>query len=689
MRRGTDHRVAVAGVTGYVVLAGGGLVWLVAAGSSAGPVAVLAVAAVAGLVVLLRTVLGRTATAAGRLTAEARVLLEVNPAHRLDTVRAGELAGLADVLNALAERRQAAEGAVDEQVETARRDLEQERNRLAALMAQLTVAVIVCTTDGRILLYNDAARQLVGDEAAIGLGRTVFGVVDRALVAHALDHLAAGTVPVHVASTLYRDRLLRVRLAPVAQHETANGDSAMGFVLVLEDLTRQLRASRRRERVLRELTEGTRASLGSIQAAVESVLEFPDLSGDERHRFLHIVREESEGLGRRVRRLAEEAGQTGGDPVLADIAGGDLLAVLVRELGREGLAATANGSSPQAQWVRADSHALARAVTHLASRLGERAGERPLALSLTGSGPHAQLDVCWSGSAPDPGTFTGWLTESMDGTPGTTVREVLERHGAEVWCAAAGGGTAYLRMLLPVAEEAAAGPRLPTPPSRPEFYDFDLFSALPVTGQWQDRRLDQLAYTVFDTETTGLDPTGGDRVVSIGAVRVVNGRLLRQETFERLVQPERTVPGSSTAIHGITAEMLAGQPTLDEVLPAFARFAEDTVLVGHNVSFDLQFLTAAADCAGVRLGQPVLDTLLLDAALHPDHAEHTLEAIAARLGVGVVGRHTAMGDALLTAEVFMRQVALLRRQGVHTLGEALAAARDTFQARVDESLYRR
>ena len=74
--------------------------------------------------------------------------------------------------------------------------------------------------------------------------------------------------------------------------------------------------------------------------------------------------------------------------------------------------------------------------------------------------------------------------------------------------------------------------------------------------------------------------------------------------------------------------MLTGQPTLDTVLPEFARYAADTVLVGHNVGFDMQFLRLQEERTGVRFTQPVLDTLLLDAAMHPDHDEHSLEAIA-------------------------------------------------------------
>jgi len=101
----------------------------------------------------------------------------------------------------------------------------------------------------------------------------------------------------------------------------------------------------------------------------------------------------------------------------------------------------------------------------------------------------------------------------------------------------------------------------------------------------------------------------------------------------------------------------------------------------------MSFLRLKEAQTGVRFTQPVLDTLLLDAALHPDHEGHSLEAIAARLGVGVVGRHTALGDALVTGEVFVRLLTLLQQRGIQTLGEALAAARATYQARLDARLY--
>ena len=118
------------------------------------------------------------------------------------------------------------------------------------------------------------------------------------------------------------------------------------------------------------------------------------------------------------------------------------------------------------------------------------------------------------------------------------------------------------------------------------------------------------------------------------------------------------------------------------MLPAFHRFCEDTVLVAHNAAFDMRFLQLKETSSGVRFTQPVLDTLLLSAAVHPNHADHRLEAIAERLGLRLIGRHTALGDALLTGEIFLKLLPLLAARGVATLGEALAASRETYYARL-------
>jgi len=164
-------------------------------------------------------------------------------------------------------------------------------------------------------------------------------------------------------------------------------------------------------------------------------------------------------------------------------------------------------------------------------------------------------------------------------------------------------------------------------------------------------------------------------------VRVVNGRVLKGEVFETLVNPRRPPSRESVKVHGIEPRLLVGEPPIEQVLPAFRRFCEDTVLVAHNAAFDMRFLELKEAASGVRFDLPVLDTLLLSAVLHPAQADHSLEAIAERLGVPVIGRHTALGDALVTAEIFVRLVPLLAERGIVTLAQALDASRETWYAR--------
>jgi DNA polymerase-3 subunit epsilon len=247
-------------------------------------------------------------------------------------------------------------------------------------------------------------------------------------------------------------------------------------------------------------------------------------------------------------------------------------------------------------------------------------------------------------------------------------------------------GRAVLRIPLPAPTRLQFAPaQRPALPPRPEFYDFELFRASPAPVSTQPLR--SVTYVVFDTETTGLRPSAGDEIISIGAVRIVNGRILTGETFSRLINPKRPIPPESVRYHGITDAMVRDAPPAEVVLPQFRTFAADSPLVAHNAAFDLKFLKLKEEPCGVRFDNLPLDTLLIAAYLFPEFSDHSLEALADRLGVGIVGRHTALGDAMATAAVFVRLLDLLEARGITTLSALMEASKMTMAIRAGQSQF--
>lgn len=422
------------------------------------------VALVGGVWWIMRGGLRAHDQASRRLAAAARTAATANPRHRADDEAVSDgHAEAAAALNALATKAELAEREVDERVAAARAELAAERDRLAAVLADLELPVMVCTPSGMVLLLNDAARHACGHDNYLGVGRSVFSILDRDDLAEPVQQALRGE-RVEAAVRCGHDSTIDFRVGPVTEQGRYSG-----FVLV--------------------------------------------------------------------------------------------------------------GPTPPG--------------TH----------EEP------------RLDA-----APAP---------------------------------------------------ARAAPR-------PVVYDFRLLDLGTQSGPGADDDLRMLAYTVLDTETTGLDPRGGDAVVSIGAVRVDRGRVREDDSFDRLVDPGRRIPAVATSVHGITNEMVAGRSRLPSVLSDLSRFADDTVLVGHDIAFDLAFLRPAQTKDEVELPARVLDILLLSSVLHPAEGEsHSLDALARRYGVPVLGRHTALGDALVTAEIFVRMIEALCAQGISTYGDAVAASTST------------
>ncbi len=266
----------------------------------------------------------------------------------------------------------------------------------------------------------------------------------------------------------------------------------------------------------------------------------------------------------------------------------------------------------------------------------------------------------------------GW--RAFDEAPSREAAMSLARH------LAAGGLTfAILLTVIGVILDRALAARAyhhRDIPARPEFYDYGTPELPRHMEELSGRALKSLTFTVFDTETTGLRPSQGDEIISIAGVRVSGGALRRDTTFEALVNPGFPVPKPSIRFHGITDDMLARAPAIGAVLPDFHAFVGDSILVAHNAAFDMRFLKLKEQASGVAFHQVVLDTLLFSVFLDRDAEAHTLDAIAQRLGITVEGRHTALGDALATAEFLLLMLDRLEARGVWSLGQAISISNE-------------
>jgi len=185
-------------------------------------------------------------------------------------------------------------------------------------------------------------------------------------------------------------------------------------------------------------------------------------------------------------------------------------------------------------------------------------------------------------------------------------------------------------------------------------------------------RLADLPAVALDTETTGLDPLR-DRIVSLGAVRLEGAELLRDQVLDLLINPGRRIPAVSTAVHGISDKMVLDAPAYAEVAPQIMAALTGVALIGHHTVFDLAVLRCASNAIGIDWQDPPwLDTALLYSALHPEARVFDLDAVAEHVGVVVRGRHTALGDALATAEIYLKLLPGLQDHGIVTLGQAMA-----------------
>ena len=637
-----------------------------------------------------------------KLVEDVKLMNVANSTRRLAAQGTSELRELASAINQSADVIQSLKVDVDRRVQESQKDIEREKHILSTLVDEFASGVVVCNMEGVILLHNKKARELLeradpegNSLTSAGLGRSIFGVVDRNLISHGLDRIGLRSRDrnpnerVHFVTTGSGKKILRAEMVPLRMSDGETSSlNLSGFVLLVSDVSQQVEQDSLRGIFLEETFSRIRSFVATIRASAEVLMDFPKLEDEQRARFITAVRDESLGLSSHIDKAVEKHITEFSSAWPMEETPCSEVLVALKRLAEQTLDVSLTlDERNRDTTAMLDSYMLLHAMLFILDETKKAGGVMTFTCAVATRDQFANIDLCWKGKAFPAATLRDWegrrLRVEGHEIP-LTLNEVLRRHNAEIWSQATDESHACIRIVLPSAAITLAKPGWQVPASpggRPEFYDFDLFQ----TGAQQpmgSRHLVELAYTAFDCETTGLQPSAGDEIISIGAVRIVNGRLLQQEIFDQLIDPRRPISPGSFRVHGIGEAILKGQPLITDVLPRFHRFTEGTVLVGHNAAFDMKFFRMKQASTGIRIENPVLDTLLLSAVVHPNQEDHNLEAIAERLGVSIVGRHTALGDALLTGEVFLKLVSLLVDNGITTLAEALEASRQTYYSRL-------
>jgi len=553
--------------------------------------------------------------------------------------------------------------------------------RLETILRELKEAVVVCDQNAQILLYNSAAKRLFRNNEAMGLRQSLYRVCVRAPIEHTLrmlkcretdkdrfdlDHPDARFVCAAADDT----RLFNCRISKITS------TTAQGSVLVFtfEDITREITEIGKQGHLLEMMIKNLRGPITNLNAAAESLKNNPEMAPEIRGEFEAVIFSESNELTQRFEAVVQESTKiTHLQWPLSDVQSVDLIGCVARGFEEEGgLAVTTTGVP---LWLHADSYSLMRVLECLVQFVQKTCNVSEIDMEALLGDRRVYIDIVWKGEPISQAAVDSMLKSSLPDTlAGMTVADVLERHDSEIWSQKhRREGYSLLRIPVPGSPRQWEIP-VELMPERPEFYDFSLLDRKTDLAEMEDLPLSSLNYVVFDSEITGLRPSDGDEVLAITAVRIVNGRILSGERFERLIKPQRPIPESSVPFLDITEDMLQDESSIQEVLPQFKSFVDNAVLVAHNGAFDMKFFQLMEEKSGVTFQNPLLDTLLLALIVEEDRTDHTLESISRWLGVEVMGSPTIMGDCFATAQIFLRLLELLEARGITTLGEVYAAA---------------
>lgn len=183
-----------------------------------------------------------------------------------------------------------------------------------------------------------------------------------------------------------------------------------------------------------------------------------------------------------------------------------------------------------------------------------------------------------------------------------------------------------------------------------------------------DTPLTDIRYVVFDLETTGFRPWHGDEILSIGSVPVECMKVIKEEIFHSLVRPKGTIPQTVEALTGISWEKVKDQPSIETVLKEWLFRIRGVTLVAYGAKHDLNFLhSTMSRCFGLKVHHRVIDLYQIIRWLHPNWSNYSLNYVLEFYDIPIQGRHTALGDAMMTADLWVKVLHLLIEKKIDRL----------------------
>ncbi len=621
---------------------------------------------------------------------EASMIYSSNPSHRITITGNKDIETLSSVINNFADLFENLNKDITEQILIARKKTEEERNLLAAIMAELPQGVFICNKSGRILLFNSLAKKIFSQESPslkaeyfIGLGRSIFHLIDKKLIAQAIEEIQTRlkneqkSVASYFITPIHTGHLISVETIPILDQEK----EMTGFILTFQDVSDDIKTYDITHETLVTLKKELSNYVLQVKQGLTQSKDKNRMDTSGQHQLIktldHLPRHHEQ-----VSDIVLDAILT--KVPLTKLLLSDFLDSLKQKAdSQHGIKLNITSLTPNNR-ILADTYLFTTALVVLFKNLSDIALISEFNIFSRKKNDRIIFEITWQNRPLNKNQIEPLLYKRFNDLPSLFYILKLNKARFEVICDSF--GICSQINIITRAEFKTQLREKRRPPviagSRPEFYDFNLFKTEDENLDLLDTNLRTITYTVFDTETTGLNPDGGDEIISIAAVRIVNRRIAYQDIFEELVDPKRDIPMESYKIHGINYEMVNGKKDIHTILPVFKQFTSNTVLVGHNIAFDMKMLKVKEKTTRIKFSNPVLDTLLLSAILHPVHERHDMENIAKRLGVNIIGRHTALGDAIATAEIFLKLLPILNSNGILTLKDAIKASRKTYYARL-------